>query len=265
MKETHPHAEIFPAMTDSEFARLADDVESHGLLEPIVLLNGLILDGRHRERACEERGVEPRYEEWDESCGVSALEWVISKNLHRRQLTKAQRAALAVECEAQLAEAGRARQVAGGKESGRGRPQQVLTNSGEPIRSRQDYISRMSSEIAGRAFGVHRNTVIALKAVRKRDEEAFQDVKEGRASVEGARRQAGLGPSSGTGRAKKVPLKEALAPLRVYLKNWTPERLGVMTPREASRLLTQVQEIDNGLFEVERALEERSVKSRALA
>jgi len=47
------------------------------------------------------------------------------------------------------------------------------------------------------------------------------------------------------------------------LKDWDGRVYGV-TPAEARRLLKQVQDVDQGLFEVERALEARTVVSRAL-
>jgi hypothetical protein len=59
-------------------------------------------------------------------------------------------------------------------------------------------------------------------------------------------------------------LRDALAPLRAYLKGWNADRLRGVTPAEARRYLKQVQEVDATLFEVERALEARTVVSRAL-
>jgi hypothetical protein len=42
----------------------ADDIRQNGLVEPVALLDGLVLDGRNRLRACEIAGVEPRFVEW---------------------------------------------------------------------------------------------------------------------------------------------------------------------------------------------------------
>lgn len=57
-------------------------------------------------------------------------------------------------------------------------------------------------------------------------------------------------------------LRDVLWPLRKYLKVGT-DLYGV-TPAEARRLLKQVQEVNVGLSELERALEARGIRSRAL-
>jgi len=92
--ETHPAAEIFPLMSDTEFTGLVEDIREHGLKEAIVLCKGEILDGRNRYRACLEIGIEPRLTEWI-SNGQSPESYVVSKNLHRRHLKERQRAMVA--------------------------------------------------------------------------------------------------------------------------------------------------------------------------
>ena len=89
----HPAAELFPLMKGPEFGLLVEDIGQHGLREPVVMYQGLVLDGRNRLRACEISGVEPRFVEWD---GVgSPLAFVLSRNLHRRHLNEGQRAIIA--------------------------------------------------------------------------------------------------------------------------------------------------------------------------
>ena len=92
--ETHPAAEIFPLMSDTEFTGLVEDIREHGLKEAIVLCKGEILDGRNRYRACLEIGIEPRLTEWNAN-GQSPEGYVVSKNLHRRHLNESQRAMVA--------------------------------------------------------------------------------------------------------------------------------------------------------------------------
>lgn len=56
--EFHPLANLFPLLEGAEFDELTADIREHGLLEPVVLLDGKILDGRNRYRACEAAGVD---------------------------------------------------------------------------------------------------------------------------------------------------------------------------------------------------------------
>lgn len=88
----HPAADIFPEMTDGEYAEFRADVEANGLLHPIVTTgDGQILDGRHRWRACMELTIDPRYQVYR----GNPWTYVVSANLHRRQLTDNQRAMVA--------------------------------------------------------------------------------------------------------------------------------------------------------------------------
>lgn len=91
--EFHPLADIFPMLSAEEFAALKADIAEHGLLEPIVLAEGKIADGRNRYLACQKLDIEPRCEQWDGQ--GSLLAYIISKNLHRRHLSESQRAMVA--------------------------------------------------------------------------------------------------------------------------------------------------------------------------
>src|SRR5947199_9615571 len=48
----HSAAELFPLMSEAELKELAEDIEAHGLLEPIILFatgsQAILLDGRNR-------------------------------------------------------------------------------------------------------------------------------------------------------------------------------------------------------------------------
>jgi hypothetical protein len=107
----HPAAELFPLMRGPEFGLLVEDIDEHGLREPIVLYQGLVLDGRNRLRACEIAKVEPRFVEWD---GVgSPLAFVLSRNLHRRHLNESQRAMIAAQAKGMFEEEAAQRERAG--------------------------------------------------------------------------------------------------------------------------------------------------------
>lgn len=55
----HPFAEIFLLMKGPEYANLVADIRKGGLLVPIQLHEGMVLDGRNRYRACLELEIQP--------------------------------------------------------------------------------------------------------------------------------------------------------------------------------------------------------------
>jgi ParB-like chromosome segregation protein Spo0J len=94
--KAHPFAERDREMTADEYAGLLRDMKAHGQRLPIVTYQGLILDGRHRFRACRELGIEPILQQFEGDEGAARDE-VNSLNRHRRHLTIAERKAKVVE------------------------------------------------------------------------------------------------------------------------------------------------------------------------
>ena len=88
----HEYADLFPMMDKAAFKGLVLDIKKNGLLEPIVIYDNKVLDGRNRYEACIETGIEPRYEN---PSIKDPLEYVLSKNLNRRHLNESQRAMIA--------------------------------------------------------------------------------------------------------------------------------------------------------------------------
>jgi N6-adenosine-specific RNA methylase IME4 len=91
-KRFHPIANVLPLIDGAEFDRLVADIAEQGLLNPITLYQGQVLDGRNRERACHAAGVEARYVEFD---GKDPAAFVLSQNLARRHLGPSERAMVA--------------------------------------------------------------------------------------------------------------------------------------------------------------------------
>ena len=94
----HPICLLMPSADEDELRGLTDDIRAHGLLDPIVLFERRILDGRNRAAACESSGREPHYVEF-EGTREEALMFVVSHNLKRRHLTKQAIADTLVEAE----------------------------------------------------------------------------------------------------------------------------------------------------------------------
>lgn len=90
----HPAAAIWPMLDDQALRQLAEDIGRRGLRHPIVVCDGMVLDGRNRLRACGLAEVEPRYTEFR---GESPVAYVWSANFARRHLTTGQRAMFAAD------------------------------------------------------------------------------------------------------------------------------------------------------------------------
>src|ERR1700736_5930629 len=92
--QLHPLCELFPPMSQSELQALAEDMRNRGQLEPIIVCNGKILDGRNRYRACEIAGVEPFTIEFSPTGADRTPEqYILSQNVLRRHMTQGQKAA----------------------------------------------------------------------------------------------------------------------------------------------------------------------------
>jgi len=95
----HPAAEIFPEMDGPALAGLTADMAANGQREPILILDGRVIDGRCRLRACEQLGIEPLVRHLGTTVVGDPYVLAISLNLHRRHLTESQRATVAARLE----------------------------------------------------------------------------------------------------------------------------------------------------------------------
>src|SRR5512139_918280 len=93
--EQHPLSAAFPSMPDAEFVALTNDIRAHGQREPAIVLDGMVLDGWHRVKACKVIGIEPAVLDF---YGDDPAAFVLSKNLHRRHLSASQRAMAVAAC-----------------------------------------------------------------------------------------------------------------------------------------------------------------------
>jgi ParB-like chromosome segregation protein Spo0J len=94
--EHHPIANLFPMITGEAYKNLVEDIRENGLLEPIIVFEDKILDGRNRDLACKDANVVPKYTTIDTRLGpFDPYIFVVSKNINRRDLTTAQKAKVA--------------------------------------------------------------------------------------------------------------------------------------------------------------------------
>jgi hypothetical protein len=154
----HPDSNLLPLMEGVAFECLVDDIRLNGQREPILITaDGQIIDGRNRYRACVQLGILPFTKLWDGIGEVVSL--VLSFNLHRRHLSKTQRAVLG--CEIALP-----------------------SNSARYKKTRTKYgICNRRAHAAARAcFVAHSYIYLALRIKRRRPE-LFDKMKAGQMTI----------------------------------------------------------------------------------
>jgi N6-adenosine-specific RNA methylase IME4 len=159
----HPLANIFPLIEGAEFHELVADVKANGLRDSITVHDGLVLDGRNRQRACDAAEVDCIYEPLP--FDVDPLAFVISKNLKRRHLNESQRAFVAAK----------------------------LANLGEGRPSETASIEAVSQDDAAARLNVSRASVQRAKEVQEKGTaEVQRAVEQGKLPVSTAAKLASL-------------------------------------------------------------------------
>lgn len=82
-------------MTPEEFQSLKDSIDSHGVLNPITIYEGMVIDGWHRYHAAMVLGMdcpEAELEDW-----IDPKDFVLAQNKNRRHITAAQLAVATTE------------------------------------------------------------------------------------------------------------------------------------------------------------------------
>ena len=161
----------------NELEQLKIDIKEQGLLQPIVLFEDQILDGRNRYIACKDLDIEPKFEEYK---GSKPLEYVISGNLKRRHLTPDQRAVIAQEVMPLLEEEARKRQAisTGGKGSRLLREKIPIAMKGRP------------SEHAGKMFNVNERYIRDIKKLKEAGKnDIIEEIKLGHKTISNIKKE----------------------------------------------------------------------------
>lgn len=181
-------------MTPAEFASLTESIRADGQLEEIVLLEGQILDGRHRYAACVNVGVAPVTRDFDPDVdGISPAAYVLKKNLWRRHLSTSQRAAVAEEIRPFFEQEAEARKKAAQfkKEAERAAAAAERAAAAEkPADAPPDAKPGDTMQQAADAMGVSRASVGDAAKLRKDAPEEFQKVKSGEKTLNQAKKDA---------------------------------------------------------------------------
>jgi hypothetical protein len=167
--QAHPAAELFPLLSGDEYESFKKDIAENGLLEPIWLCDGKILDGRNRYRACSELGLEPAFQPYR---GESPVAFAWSMNGTRRHLSTSQLAAIGARMLPALETEARRRQAT----STGGATPQLSADLQQAAHSR-------AAEQAGEIVGVSARSIYKAKSVLEKDPETFKRVETGEITV----------------------------------------------------------------------------------
>jgi DNA modification methylase len=176
--EFHEYANSYPMMTDKEFDELCADIQKNGYRpeNPIVLFDGLILDGRNRYKACEKLNILPMFTQFS-GCDEEAFQYAKSSNLTRKHWTIDQWAMIALDIEAMEAKRAKERMLAGVKN--------------HPVADRpQGDENGKSRDKAGKAVGVSGKKVQRAKALKAKNKKLAEKVKSGELPLAKAERMA---------------------------------------------------------------------------
>ena len=200
----HPACSLFPKLSEQDLQALADDIKANGLLNPIVTLDGQILDGRNRYEACGIAGVKPRFVKW--SGEGSPLAWVVATNLVRRHLTASQRAVIAFDLLPMLEAEAKARQR---QSPGRGKKvaNKLATSS----------TTGKASLIAARITKANSAYVEKVKAISQQAPEIVAEMKSGLVTVNEAVRLAKQ-PASQRKKVLAAARKQPSEPLKRIMR-----------------------------------------------
>lgn len=201
----HDAAKLFPMLPDTELQELAEDIKAHGLLNPIVLHDGKVLDGRNRLMACQRAGVDPSFAEW-ESKGIAPVAWVISQNLMRRQMTAGQRAAVAVEAKPLLEAEARKNQLAHLKQGGNSRSVKIDETGNQPTITAAPVVAIDVRKTVARQFDVSAGYVHEAQKIKETNEAVFAELKAGTVSLPKAKRK--IGAEANKPQVETIPVKK---------------------------------------------------------
>jgi ParB-like chromosome segregation protein Spo0J len=185
----HPVASLFPLLEGEDYNGLKSTIRGSGQQNPIIVQNGVLLDGRNRLRACLELDIVPRVQEYAGS--IDVVDYIRITNLERRHLTEDMQVAIALKIfdwkVAQQNAARKAAQGPRGKEGGRGHKKTLDPNSGPGFK--RDIAAKHARSTVGQIAAeakVSRHKVAQAAQVKKHAPELFDKVQRGEMKLKDA-------------------------------------------------------------------------------
>jgi hypothetical protein len=172
--EAHELSTIFPEASPEDYGSIRKNIRQHGFdgNQPIVLLDGKILDGRTRYKAARDEKIPEDEIPTRRFKGGDPLEFIFTHNLARRHMTPSQKAAAAAKLVETMKEFEKAE-----KEAAKAKNKKVKRPKGEKVIK------------AAKMTGASPRAVAAAKKLQEQDPEKFAEVAAGKKSVRKATKE----------------------------------------------------------------------------
>jgi len=195
--EQHPIGKRIPKMSENEYIGLKSDISTNGYDEayPIVLYEGMILDGWHRYKSATELKIEAPIIQYLDICknNPKPLAFVWRSNRCRRHMSMSQLAAIAVDLLPDLEIEAKERMRYVGKHelyvdteitSSFGENEGIsATQKIEDQKNREKLIKGEAAEIAGDLLGVNRQYIYDVKKIKEERPEDFEKILSGEKTI----------------------------------------------------------------------------------
>ena len=81
---------LLPALDEKTYAMLEESLRENGCMHPLVLWDGILIDGHNRYEICQKHGIPFKVEEKEFADRDEALIWIITTQVARRNLSPMQ-------------------------------------------------------------------------------------------------------------------------------------------------------------------------------
>ena len=165
------YQDLVPPYTEQDYQSLKQSIKERGQLIPITINSGgVILDGHHRYRACQELGIECIFVVKDFESELEEKLFVIDSKLKRRHLNSFQKAELALKSKPILEEIARMNSEANLKIN------KKKDNSGRKSSTSVKYLAvdRVNQNV-GKSIGLSHETVRKVETILNSEDDDLKD------------------------------------------------------------------------------------------
>ena len=188
LKIDEEYQNLVPPPTSQELQGLRQSIKDNGYWQskPIIINdNGIILDGHHRYKICQELGIEPTTSIMSFNDTIEEKLFVIGSNLRRRQLSDAQRVELAHTLKPIYEEKVRQNKSLAGKIYGKGKE----NDSSVSFDTHLSPVKRVN-EVVAREVGISASTYVRGETILEQNPQLWnEEVKTSKMSINKAYRK----------------------------------------------------------------------------